>query len=147
MKKSLTTFVFLLAISMGRTQCAQCFEFINSNPKSPNTCVLKIQFVFDKAQYRPEFRPEIDSLVILLNKYSNFVVEVGNHSDSRGSAEYYGQNPTQKRAQAVVDSLIAKGIPKERMVAKGYGESQPRELEKDYVGATSGYVFAKGTFV
>src|SRR5687767_9971335 len=115
MKKLITLFFFFATISIGRSQCNKCFELLNSDPKNPNICVLKIQFVFDKAQYRPEFQSEIDSLAILLNAYPNFVVEVGNHADSRGRAEYYGQNITQKRAQAVVDSLIVKGVPKERV--------------------------------
>lgn len=144
MRSLLTTFLFLITISIGRTQCAKCFELINSNPKSPNTCVLELQFVFDKPQYLPEFQSEIDSLAALLNRFPNFIVEVGNHRDSRGS-DMYGSNITQRRAWAVVDSLIAKGVSKERVVGKGYGETVPRELEKDYVGASSGYLFPKDT--
>lgn len=144
MKKLLTLFLFFATISFGRSQCDKCFELLNSDPKKPNTCVLKVQFVFDKAQYRPEFQPEIDSLAILLNTYRTFVIEVGNHRDSRGSDEY-SRDITLIRARAVVDSLVARGISKERLIAKGYGETSPRELEKDYTGTSSGYVFTKGT--
>jgi len=51
-------------------------------------------------------------------------VELGSHTDSRGSKQY-NQELSQKRADAVVEYLVNKGIDPERLIAKGYGESQP----------------------
>ena len=52
------------------------------------------------------------------------VIEVAVHSDARGDAAEL-LKLTQKRADAIVDHLKAKGIPKDRLVAKGYGNTRP----------------------
>jgi len=52
------------------------------------------------------------------------IIELATHTDSKG-ADDYNLKLSQKRADAVLQYLIEKGIVKERMTAKGYGESQP----------------------
>jgi outer membrane protein OmpA-like peptidoglycan-associated protein len=52
------------------------------------------------------------------------IVEISSHTDSVSSDEY-NMKLSQKRAESVVKYLISKGIEKERLVAKGYGESKP----------------------
>jgi outer membrane protein OmpA-like peptidoglycan-associated protein len=51
-------------------------------------------------------------------------IEVAGHTDSRGS-DAYNIKLSQRRAEAVRDYLISKGIAADRLSAKGYGESQP----------------------
>ncbi len=51
---------------------------------------------------------------------------VSGHTDSQGS-EAYNQQLSEKRAAAVRDYLISKGIDASRIEAKGFGESLPRE--------------------
>ena len=51
-------------------------------------------------------------------------VEIRSHTDNRGS-EDYNVRLSQARAQSVTDYLNGKGIPSVRLVAKGYGKSQP----------------------
>ena len=51
------------------------------------------------------------------------IVELSSHTDSRASAEY-NETLSQKRAQAAVDYIIARGIASNRITAQGYGESQ-----------------------
>ena len=48
-------------------------------------------------------------------------IELSSHTDSRGSDEY-NETLSQRRAQAVVDYLVTRGIARVRMVAQGYGE-------------------------
>ena len=60
--------------------------------------------------------------VLLQNPH--IVVEIGAHTDNVGS-EGYNQNLSQRRAESVVRYLRLKGIDKSRLIAKGYGESQP----------------------
>ncbi len=50
-------------------------------------------------------------------------IEIGSHTDSRGS-DSYNEKLSQERAQSVVDYLIEKGVATERLVAKGYGETK-----------------------
>eukprot|EP00452_MALV-II_sp_L67-6_P000042 gene41-249_t len=52
------------------------------------------------------------------------LVEVAGHTDSRGTAEY-NEKLSQDRAQAVVNYLVAKGVPASRLTARGYGEFEP----------------------
>lgn len=105
---------------------------------------FEIQFKFDSPVMFPEFVDSVDNIVKILNDNPTFVVEIGGHTDSRGNDEY-NQKLSQSRAQAVTDSLIARGIAKERLVVKGYGESEPRTLHKDFKGPTSGFTFPKDT--
>lgn len=83
-----------------------------------------IFFDFDKATLRPISKVELTKLFKLLNKNKELVVEIAAHTDSKGSDDY-NIKLSQQRAQSVVDYLIGKGISKNQMVAKGYGESQP----------------------
>jgi outer membrane protein OmpA-like peptidoglycan-associated protein len=87
--------------------------------------ILKnIFFEFDKADLLPESKMELDRLVELLNRYPAMKIEIGGHTDSKGNDEY-NLKLSQARAQAVVDYLINKGISKDRLQAKGYGETKP----------------------
>lgn len=87
--------------------------------------ILKnIFFDFDKASLRPESTNELERLIKLLNDIPSMKIEMGGHTDSKGSDEY-NQKLSQARCESVVNYLVGKGISKERLVAKGYGESQP----------------------
>lgn len=89
------------------------------------TIVLKnIFFDFDKATIRPESANELDRLIKLLTENPTLKIELGSHTDSKGSDDY-NQKLSQSRSQSVVTYLIGKGISTDRLVAKGYGEVMP----------------------
>ena len=52
------------------------------------------------------------------------MVEVQGHTDSDGEADY-NLDLSQRRVDAVVATLVAKGVAAERLVPKGYGETEP----------------------
>jgi outer membrane protein OmpA-like peptidoglycan-associated protein len=81
-----------------------------------------IFFDFDKATIRPESANELDRLIKLLTDNPTLKIELGSHTDSKGSDEY-NQKLSQSRSQSVVTYLIGKGIATDRLVAKGYGET------------------------
>lgn len=85
---------------------------------------------YDLAQWtlRPESKVALDGLIETLNNNPTIVIELGSHTDTRGSDEA-NLTLSQKRAQSVVDYLIENGIDADRLVAKGYGESVPRRIE------------------
>ena len=91
--------------------------------------VENIFYDFDKAVLRDESKLALDSLVMLLKDHPNIVIEMASHTDRIGS-EKYNQGLSQRRAQSVVDYLIANGIPKERLKPAGYGESRPKTVTK-----------------
>jgi outer membrane protein OmpA-like peptidoglycan-associated protein len=87
--------------------------------------VLKnIFFDFDKATIRSESANELDRLIKLLTENPTLKIELGSHTDSKGSDDY-NQKLSQSRSQSVVTYLIGKGIAADRLVAKGYGETVP----------------------
>lgn len=123
---------------------------INLKPldEGRNFVLNNIQYDFDKSTLRPESRKELDRLAVVLKENKNINVEISSHTDGARNVEMakrifkwkkipytkeahdkmsksYNQRLSQRRAQAVVSYLRRKGIPKSRLVAKGYGEEQP----------------------
>lgn len=82
-----------------------------------------IFFDFDKATIRPESANELDRLTKLLNDNPTLKIELGSHTDSKGSDEY-NMKLSDNRSKSVVAYLITKGIAAGRLVAKGYGETK-----------------------
>ena len=66
----------------------------------------------------------MEQLLKLMNENTTVKIELSSYTDNKGSDEY-NLKLSQERAQSVVDYLIDRGISKERLVAKGYGESEP----------------------
>ena len=90
-----------------------------------NKIVLKnIFFDLDKATLRPESTVELERLTKLMIDVPTLKIELGGHTDSRGS-DNYNQQLSQRRAKAVVDYLTTKkGISPDRLKWAGYGETQ-----------------------
>ncbi|QED36798.1 OmpA family protein [Antarcticibacterium arcticum] len=84
-----------------------------------------IYFDFDKHNIRPDAARELDKLVDLMtNKYPELVIEIGSHTDIRGSNQY-NEGLAERRAKSTYDYLISKGISADRIAAyTGYGERE-----------------------
>ncbi|MDX1829047.1 MAG: OmpA family protein [Lutibacter sp.] len=80
-----------------------------------------IYFDFDKYNIRPDAAVELDKVVAYMKKYPTLKVEVGSHTDSRGSFKY-NEKLSEKRAESTVEYIVSKGIDSSRITAKGYGE-------------------------
>lgn len=90
-----------------------------------------IEYDFDKATLRPKSKEILDNVVKFLELNDNISIEIRSHTDFRGS-DSYNLSLSQRRAQSVVNYLIANGISKDRLIAKGYGETEPAEVpDKD----------------
>lgn len=90
----------------------------------PQVINLKgVHFEFDSARLVPGAVTILDSAAATLKDNPALVVEVAGHTDSVG-AEDYNLDLSQRRAQAVVDYLKARGVTNE-LKARGYGESEP----------------------
>jgi len=83
-----------------------------------------IYFGFDSTDIKPESAIELDKLSQLLADNPEIKIEMGSHTDSVASFEY-NIDLSKRRAESTVRYLISKGISPDRLVAKGYGESQP----------------------
>ena len=81
-------------------------------------------FDFDSATLKPGAYREIDRTANVLNRYPQTTILVAGHTDSSGS-ESYNQQLSERRAQAVRDALVNRGVDPRRLQVIGYGESQP----------------------
>lgn len=86
--------------------------------------VNNIFFDFAKWELRPESNYELERLRLFLESNPDIRIQIGAHTDDVGSDDF-NMNLSLKRAQSVVDYIIAKGISKGRLLAKGYGETRP----------------------
>ena len=85
--------------------------------------VHDIHWDYNTWDIRPDAVPYLEDLVKLFRENQNLKFEIASHCDSRGSFEY-NDDLSSKRAKAVVDYLVSKGVPRANMVSKGYGEKQ-----------------------
>jgi outer membrane protein OmpA-like peptidoglycan-associated protein len=81
-------------------------------------------FDFDSATLKAGAYPELDRVANVLNKYPKTTILIQGHTDASGP-EDYNQALSEKRAQAVKNALIQRGVQEVRLYAVGYGESQP----------------------
>ena len=88
-----------------------------------------IFYDFDKATLTPASTQALDKLVALLKENSHVTIELSAHCDYKGNSEY-NKRLSQRRAQSVVDYLIAHGIEKERLTPVGYGKERPKTIRR-----------------
>lgn len=82
-----------------------------------------IYYDFDKANILPESEPSLNEIFKLMEQYKDMVIELSAHTDSRGN-NAYNLNLSQRRAESAKNFLLNKGIADNRIIAKGYGETQ-----------------------
>jgi outer membrane protein OmpA-like peptidoglycan-associated protein len=83
-----------------------------------------ITFDTDSAKVKREFRRPLNRVANTLAKYPEGYVDVVGHADSTGEAAY-NQRLSERRADAVADMLVDRGVSSARIVARGMGERQP----------------------
>ncbi len=100
------------------------WEEVDCDLVSADPNILPIFYEYNSARLTPESEKVIDEyLLSLLNDKPNIKIEIMSHTDSRGNDEY-NKSLSQQRAQSVVNYLVNKGIKRNRMLAKGYGETR-----------------------
>lgn len=145
-----TSYVITVIAGEAKTNQAK-LGFLNSSDKAKETtvgveeaktykhdfCLVPIEreirfpdVLYDlaKADLRPESQDSLNFLYQTLIDNPTIVIELSSHTDFRGS-DKDNQVLSEARAKSCVDYLISKGIPAERMVAKGYGEKRPLEVK------------------
>ena len=83
-----------------------------------------VYFDFGRSTFRPESFAELDELVSYLKWKENERIEIGGHTDNVGT-DTDNLKLSQQRAEAIRQYLLKKGIAATRVIAKGYGASQP----------------------
>lgn len=104
-------------------------------PKTPEGAVVNkagcwvlnsVLFDLNQATIKPAFYSELDNVVNILNSQTALGIVLEGHTCNLGS-DAHNMKLSEKRASAVMDYLISKGIDKSRLSAKGYGETKPTE--------------------
>ena len=107
-------------------------EYVLQFPLASITAPVLIRNVFyefDSASLTENSTEALDSLVALLNENPNVTIELSAHCDYRGN-DQYNERLSQRRAESVVNYLIAHGIAADRLTPKGYGENRPKIVKR-----------------
>ena len=95
--------------------------------------VYGIHFAFDSAELLADADEVLDVLYRGLSDVQGAAIVIEGHTSSEGS-EAYNQTLSERRAQAVVEALLQRGISSEQLSAQGLGESQPIASNDDEAG-------------
>jgi OmpA-OmpF porin, OOP family len=90
-------------------------------------------FDFDKSVLRPDGKKSIDEALAKIQGTDLEMVIATGHTDSVGT-DQYNQRLSERRAQAVKDYLVSKGIPASKVTTIGKGETQPVATNKTKEG-------------
>ena len=94
-----------------------------SEPKKDKMIVENILFETNKYDITPQAKEILDKIILVLNTNKKLKVEIGAHTDSKGSA-VSNMKLSQMRAKTVHDYISNAGIERTRIISKGYGESR-----------------------
>ena len=104
-----------LDLSLGKMELGTDIgKLININP---------IYFDVNKFNIRPDAAIELDKIVKAMNEYPEMVIELGSHTDCR-APKAYNMSLSDKRAKSSAAYVVSKGVSKDRIYGKGYGESK-----------------------
>jgi outer membrane protein OmpA-like peptidoglycan-associated protein len=95
----------------------------NETKRDSLTIVENVYYNYGEYKILPEAQKTLDKVINIMKNDAQLVIELSSHTDSRSSAEY-NTRLSQQRAKAAVDYMISKGVSKDRISGKGYGESR-----------------------
>ncbi|GAB4260236.1 MAG: hypothetical protein Kow0027_27700 [Saprospiraceae bacterium] len=100
------------------------------------TIVLpNIYFNFDDDKLRPDAYKDLDEVVAMMKGFPGMRLELASHTDSRGD-KAYNLDLSRRRSLSVKKYLVEHGVEDDRLIARGYGESQLRNHCSDGVACS-----------
>ncbi len=109
---------------------SKTLEVLIDLPPITNTIELpNIEYSLGDTTLRPESKVALDKLVETLNVNDNITIELMANTDFRGG-DAYNLKLSQGRANSVTSYLVSKGIKADRLVSKGYGETNPKKVNE-----------------
>jgi flagellar motor protein MotB len=94
--------------------------------------IENIYYNYNDWHILPGAENTLEKVVRVMQLDPTITIEISSHTDARSTSDY-NQKLSQKRAQAVVDYLVARGIDRSRLTAVGYGETKLLNKCKDGV--------------
>ncbi|MFP4663380.1 MAG: OmpA family protein [Bacteroidales bacterium] len=133
---------YIMKASLGEDYFANTYTFTTRDIYHDTTLVIdinmasipkvielpNIEYDFNKATLRPESTVALDELVKTLEDNPHLAIELRAHTDFRGTDEA-NMELSEERAQSCVNYLTEKGIDKDRLTSRGFGESMPRTVD------------------
>jgi outer membrane protein OmpA-like peptidoglycan-associated protein len=101
--------------------------------KERRAVLYGIYFDFNSARIKPQSAPVLDSIVAVMKKDPDWILSVEGHTDNIG-AEAQNRDLSSRRAAAVKEALVARGIAPKRLHAAGFGASVPRDTNATLAG-------------
>ncbi|NOJ99271.1 OmpA family protein, partial [Corallococcus coralloides] len=83
-----------------------------------------VLFAFNKAELSAQAAPRLDKLANFLRQFPDRKLIIEGHTDSVGG-DAYNQELSERRAQAVQNALVQRGVAPDRITARGYGKTYP----------------------
>lgn len=96
----------------------------------------EVFFQTSRARVRPVSFPLLDTVAQVLRDFPEMTVEIQGHTDNRGS-DRSNMRLSSRRAEAVRDYLVSRGIVVSRLTSRGYGETRPIETNRTAEGRAS----------
>ena len=90
----------------------------------PQTVPLNVNFENNSDKIKSESQTQMQKYTDFLTKHTNYNAKIIGYTDSRGSASY-NQKLSQRRAAAVVNDLISRGVSSTQLTSEGAGEANP----------------------
>lgn len=82
-----------------------------------------IYFDLDKWNIRPDAAEDLEKIIAVMNQYPNMTIDIRSHTDSRQTHKY-NELLSDRRAKSTLEFMVKNGINRNRLTAKGYGETQ-----------------------
>lgn len=119
------TFAVAAQAKGGQTRVDAALQPIETIVTETEVVLQPIYFEFDKHNVTREGAFELDKLIEAMKQNPQMTIMVKAHTDSRGS-DAYNMGLSDRRARSTVQYVISKGIAKDRISGKGYGETEPK---------------------
>jgi len=85
--------------------------------------ISKIYFDLDKSNIRPDAEVHLQKIIEVLKQYPNMTIDIRSHTDSRQTHKY-NEALSDRRAKSTLEYIVKNKIARNRLTAKGYGETQ-----------------------
>ncbi|MDP5027828.1 MAG: OmpA family protein, partial [Flavobacterium sp.] len=82
-----------------------------------------IYFDLDKWDIRQDAAEDLEKIISVMNQYPEMTIDIRSHTDSR-QTHAYNELLSDRRAKATLEFMVKNGINRNRLTAKGYGETQ-----------------------
>lgn len=101
-----------------------CPEVKAETKKRLQEATKYINFEFDKAVLLPSSYPTLKDLAKIMEEYPDYTLSISGHTDSKG-ADDYNLRLSDDRAASARTYMLSQGVPADRIVSHGYGETKP----------------------